>query len=364
MTRYYAPQFSVTVNGSELAADISQNVQQITVVRNVDSSNDTCTLTIANAAPEMRWTHTDDARLFWIGSEILVAMGYVDDLKEVMVGVITKVSATFPNSGMPTIGVTASSKVQKLNGDQKTRTFAGKTVKEIVEEIGKDAGLDVQADDPGITYDYKIQPNQTDFQFLRAIADFLHYELLVVDDTLYFRKAKESDDEVYTFVWSPTGVYSAPENTLPLRSFDPSADALKQQYTQTQTRGYDPKTKQPIIGRASSGDVSKMGGSQGGGESRQSALGSHEKTDVTTHVSSQAAAEDHSNATQAKSGQNFVVGKAHSIGVPDLKPGVVVYLEGLGLFSGRYYVGSVTHTIGANGYTTDFDAQRNSTNAK
>src|SRR5260370_10097998 len=103
MTKYYAPQFSVTVNGSELAAEVSQNVQQITVVRSVKSEEDHCTLTVANPAPKMRWTHTDDAHLFWIGGEIRVAMGYVDDLQEVMMGEITSVSAPFPTSGMPPI---------------------------------------------------------------------------------------------------------------------------------------------------------------------------------------------------------------------------------------------------------------------
>ncbi len=364
MTKYYAPQFSVTVNGSELAAEVSQNVQQITVVRSVKSEEDHCTLTVANPAPKMRWTHTDDAHLFWIGGEIRVAMGYVDDLQEVMMGAITSVSATFPNSGMPTISVTGTSKVQKLNGDQKTRTFTEKTVKDIVQTIGQDAGLKVEADDPGITYDYKIQANQTDFQFLRDMADFLHYELLVTDKTLYFRKAKETDEKSYTFVWSPTGVYSSAQHTLPLKSFDPTADALKQQYTQTETRSYDPKTKQAIVGKSTSGDVGAMGGSQPGPDSRQKAVGPHQKTHVTTPVPSKAAADDHAKAAQAKSGQNFVVGKAHTIGAPDLKPGIVVDLAGLGLFSGKYYVGSVTHTIGASGYTTDFDVQRNSTNAK
>src|SRR5260370_15484839 len=245
-----------------------------------------------------------------------------------MMGAITSVSATFPNSGMPTISVTGTSKVKKLNGDQKTRTFTEKTVKDIVETIGQDAGLKVEADDPGITYDYKIQANQTDFQFLRDMADFLHYELLVTDKTLYFRKAKETDEKSYTFVWSPTGVYYSAQHTLPLKSFDPTADALKQQYTQTETRSYDPKTKQAIVGKSTSGDVGAMGGSQPGPDSRQKAVGPHQKTHVTTPVPSKAAADDHAKAAQAKSGQNFVVGKAHTIGATDLEHGIDVALAG------------------------------------
>jgi uncharacterized protein len=364
MTKYYAPQFSVRVNGSELTADISHNVQQIAVVKNVDSAQDTCTLTIANPAPRMRWTHTDDADLFWIGAEILVAMGYVDDIKEVMVGVITGVSATFPDSAMPTINVTCSSKLQKLNGDQQTRTFTGKNAKEIVESVGMGANLKVQAEDPGVTHDYIIQANQTDFQFLRSIAERVHYELLVVDDTLYFRPPKETEDKLYTFVWSPTGHYSSDQdNTLPLKSFNPDANALKQQYTETETYGYDDKTKQGIRGKGSSGDVKKAG-SQGGTDVRKQALGSHKRAHVTTPIRSQAEADEHAKGAQGKSEQQFVVGTGHTVGVPDLKPGSAIELKGLGLWEGTYYVSKVTHTISNSGYITDFVVQRNATNAK
>ena len=120
--------------------------------------------------------------------------------RELMIGVITGVSATFPDSDMPTITVTGSSNLQKLNGSHQTRPFTGKTAKDIVEQIGTAAGLKVQAEDPGVSYDYKVQANQTDFQFLRSIAERVHYELLVVDDTLYFRHPKETEDKKYTFV--------------------------------------------------------------------------------------------------------------------------------------------------------------------
>lgn len=364
MTNYYAPQFSVKVNGSELNSDISQLVQTIQVVRDVDSSKDHCTLEISNAAPKMRWTHTDDAHLFWIGGEILVQMGYVDGLHEVMMGTITSVKAKFPNNAMPTVSITGTSRVQKLHGDQKTKTFTGQSVKNIVETIGQEVGLKVEADDPGLSYDYKIQANQTDWEFLYEIADFLHYEIFVKEETLYFRKAKEADQYAYTFVWSPSGVFSSAPNTVPLKSFEPVADTLSQQSTVVETRWYNPKTKDVIVGTSSSADVNSQGGSQTGVSLRQQQVGSNKKTDVKTPVSSKDAADKRSKSEMDKSSQKYVVGTAHTVGIPDLLPGVVVNVEGVGLFSGPYYVGNVTHTIGSSGYTTDFDLQRSSTNAK
>jgi hypothetical protein len=47
------------------------------------------------------------------------------------------------------------------------------------------------------------------------------------------------------------------------------------------------------------------------------------------------------------------------IGLPDLKPGEAVILEGLGFaFHGAYYIASVTHAISDGGYVTTFNAER------
>jgi phage protein D len=47
------------------------------------------------------------------------------------------------------------------------------------------------------------------------------------------------------------------------------------------------------------------------------------------------------------------------VGLPDLRAGSVVYIDGLGeRFSGRYFVTSTTHAISDSGYTTQFECRR------
>jgi len=364
MAKYYAPEFKVTVNGTELKGDVSRNIQQIVVTKGVDSVQDICKLSITNAAPEMRWTHTDDSHLFWIGSEIQVDLGYVDNLTQsMMTGTITGVNASFPASGVPTLTVTCTGHGQKLNRCPKTTTHTGKTDTQITQQIGEAAGLQVEAEDTEIVHDYMIQANQTDYQFLRARAEMLHYELFVDGKTLHFRKAKDTSDQTYTFVWSPSKSFStAGSRTLPLKSFNPDANALNQQYTETRIRAYDPKTKKVIIGKSSS-DEESPSGSEAGSAAREKASGPCQQTQVTQTAASPGEANQAAKAKQSGSAQKYVGGTAQTIGVPDLTPGVVVYLDGLGVFSGRYYVTQVVHTIGASGYTTDFTVRRNATNA-
>src|SRR5690242_19986722 len=160
MPKYYAPAFRVMVNGSELEADISKNIQQLQVVKSKPDTFDTFSLTIVKAPPKMRWTHTHDAELFREGNAVKIAMGYVDDLQDMMEGEITQISPNFPESGMPTITVTGHSRLHWLHADQKTRTFQKMTDKEIAEKIAQEAGLEVKAEDTQVRHDYIMQPNR------------------------------------------------------------------------------------------------------------------------------------------------------------------------------------------------------------
>ena len=53
--------------------------------------------------------------------------------------------------------------------------------------------------------------------------------------------------------------------------------------------------------------------------------------------------------------QGIVLAKGRTIGLPDLRTGVMLQINGLGKrFTGQYVVEETTHTIGDGGYTTDF----------
>ena len=48
-----------------------------------------------------------------------------------------------------------------------------------------------------------------------------------------------------------------------------------------------------------------------------------------------------------------------TVGLPNLRAGSVVEIDGLGSrFSGRYFITATTHSIGDSGYTTQFECRR------
>jgi len=360
MSDYFAPAFQVEVNGSRLTADVSKNIQQVSVVSMPDTM-DTFSMVVANAYPEMRWTHTDDAELFRVGNSVTIAMGYVGDLQELMDGEITRLSPTFPDSGMPTISIDGLTRLHWLQGDKKARTFQNMTDKQIAEKIAQDVGLQPQVEDTGGQYDYVMQPNLTDLQFLRSRAGLIRYEVLVKGKTLIFRKAKEASAKVYTLVWGHTQEAFSGPDTLPLNSFSPELNTI-QQVSQVTVRGYDVKTKQAIIGRARSGDEdTTMGGSQTGPQLRTAAFHRpKEYVRVNVPVASQEEADEDARARYNEFGMALFSAGGETIGIPDLKSGSKVELRGLGrLFNGLYYIYEATHSIGGSGYQTSFKAHRN-----
>jgi phage protein D len=359
--KYFAPAFRIEINGSRLQGDVSMNIQQVEVTSMPDTL-DEFSFTLVNSLPRMRWTHTDDADLFRPGSSVRILMGYVDDLHLMMEGEITDVSPTFPADGVPTVGIKGHSRMHRLRGDNKTRTFQNTNAKQIVEKIGKDAGLDVKADDVEVMQDYVIQPNQSDLEFLKGIAKGLHFEVLVQNKTLIFRKAKESTPKVFTFIWFGTQESFAPTpDTLPLKSFSPEMKTLAPTNTAVH-RAYDMKSKKPFISSASSADqTTLMGGQQSGAAQSASAFNMERTTTVVTQpFASKDEGDRMAKATYEAKAMDYIGGHAETIGVPELWSGQVVEFKGLGpVFSGLYYISQATHTIAESGYQTSFEVKRN-----
>jgi len=362
VTNYFAPAFRITVNGSRLKADVSMNIEQVQVVSKPDTL-DKFSFTIANPLPKMRWTHTSDADLFREGNSVKIAMGYVDDLQPMIEGEITQISPTFPAGDIPTVAIEGHTLLHRLHGTNNTRTFEKVTDKAIAEKIGQDLNLQVDAEDPGTQYEYVMQPNQTDLEFLRERAKRIHFEILVKDKTLIFRKSQEAKAKTYTLVWANAQkAVATGSNILPLTTFSLKMNASAPP-TEVETRCYDPASKQAFVSHAGPSDqTSKMGGKQAGGDVSKNAFKTDRKhVHVNTPFASQAECDAHAKAAYNNKALGLISGTAETIGVPDLRAGQVIQLLGVGpRFEGDYRIDEATHDIGGDGYKTTLTVKRNS----
>lgn len=342
---YLAPEFRVDVNGATLAAEVSRIIMDLSVTLAPDAV-DSVRFTLANPYPELRWTHTDDADLFREGNGVTVWMGYTGTDPVLMFdGEITGASVSFPESGPPTVQVEGFSRLHRLQRRTDPITLRDATDGDMVKKIADASQLGAQVDDPGTTYEQHATAGASHLQYLLELGRRAGREVWVEGTTLHFAAPRTASDPVYVLVWGRTSSNST-SNSLPLQSFSPTLDARKAPGAVV-VKGQDPLTREPFEGRA--GD--------GGGES---GLGAPGELVVTGEpVSSPAEAEARAKALYDERALQVVQGTGVTLGVPGLRAGTVVTLDGLGpRFNGDYYVTRSMHSMGGSGYRTTFTVQK------
>jgi phage protein D len=362
--RFFAPAFRVRVNGSGVEGDVSALVLglSVTLEPGVPAR---CDLTLANPLPEMRWTHSDDWRLFQEGNALEVAMGYADDLRPVFDGEVTGMTPSFPESGGPTLQVQAHDRLHRLQVVRRERTLTRGRYELLVKQIAGAAGLTPAVDDTGPEHPYLVQSGRTDYDFLRALAKVIGFELFVEGKTLHFRPPASTAAPALAFAWGSAAA-AGPVPGLPgvavypLRSFSPTLDA-RQQVSEVIVRGQDPLSREGFEGRATARDVPSAG-REPAADVAYRAFGVKNELYVGDEpVATQAEAKQRARAIFAEKAMQLVRGSGSTLGVPELRPGTTVHLEGLGpRFGGRYYVTRVNHRFDGGGFSTGFDVRKDS----
>jgi phage protein D len=360
MPNYFAPAFFVRISGQVLTADVSNCVQHIEVTDATDRAA-TFTITVANPYPGLPWTHGPSADLwFQTGKIVNIALGYEGDTQDMIVGEITAIRPHFPGGGIPTLTVTGKSMMHKLQGSLNSRAFVKKTDKEIVEEIAIALGLEPDVEDAGIRHDYVMQPNHTDMEFILTRAARIHFELLVNGTKLIFRKIRDTGKESCTLVWGHTQEAMSGTNHFPLISFEPTLRG-GQMWPEVKLRSWHAETNSMIEGKATtSHEDENAGETKKAGEVWTDAYQrSKEYVRVTGSVASQEEANMRARARLHDHAIRLITGHGTTIGLPLLRAGILVRIDGVGdLFNGLYKITSTTHTLGEGGYGTTFDVER------
>lgn len=358
--KYFSPAFRVLADGAELDEEAARTVAEIAVTQQADRL-DELTLVLANPFPEMPWTHGKRAGLLKEGGALQAKLGYADDLHTVFDGEIVGLAPLFPESGVPMLRVEARTRMHRLQGAVRNRTFKDVTDAEVVEKICGELHLTPRADATPTRHPYVVQYNQTDLTFLAGRARRIGFELRVEGKELLFRKSQVGQGKRHTLFWGTGKGKGKEAGVVPLTRFAPAMD-LQGQVSEVVVRGLDPKTREVIEGSAAAGSEStKMGGKQTGPEAAQAAFGDARLLVVDHPVSTEEEAQALAKALFEERALRFVSGSGESVGLPELRAGHVVEIAGLGeRFSGEYYVDRCAHVFDADGYRTRFDVKRNS----
>lgn len=364
-TDYYAPAFKITVEGKDLKPETLKEILEVKVVMDMDNMT-SFDFVIANPwhyrDPETTFKYSD-SKLFDLGNRVHVEMGYVDRMLPMVAGIITKLTPKFPESGPPTIGVSGQDNLVKLRdkkpGKGDVKYYRKKHDWEIAQAVATRNKLPIEVtktDAP--EHPIVVQRNQDDATFLMERAKRIDFDCYIdVDpkskkDTLYFVKPTDgrgtSQRLTYKFVWGKN-----------MMSFTPELTAARQ-VSQVTVKGWDPAKKTAITATATKADLAgKKSPGTSGPEIAETKLDKKEEIVVDWPVQTKEEAKALAVSLLRERAYEFLKATGQAIGLPDMRPGDNVTVDGVGKrFSGQYYVTRVEHTIGNNGYTTSFTVRR------
>jgi phage protein D/phage baseplate assembly protein gpV len=290
---------------------------------------------------------------FAIGTAITINMGQsTSTTAEVFNGEVVAQELDFSPTGIPTITIRAYDKRHRLMRGRKIKVFTQVKDSDNFSSVGGAAGVTVSATATTEVYDWIIQNNETDLEFLTRRALRIGMEVMMDGTTLKMRKPT-LDTNAAIVTWG--------EDLLELKIRLNSSN----QVNSVTVRGWDPKTKQAIVGTSSSATFKPTYGLAKDGAALSTSFGSaNVMYNVYRPVSTQAEA-----GLVAKAIHDDINGRAVTIqgscfGNSALKVGTTVQIKGVGTnYNGKYYLTSCTHRFDMEGYITSFESNGKNTNS-
>jgi phage protein D len=359
---FYIPAFEVRLRGQLLPKDVVRDVLQVTYT-DKDGDVDSFELTINNLWDlKTRTFQYSDERLFDPGATLNLSMGYLgkDPLRLMITGEITSLRPSFPASGPSTLVVGGLNMLHRLRPTQVTEVYERRTDSEIARQIAQRLNVKIETDTKAAAKEkaipYLMQDNQYDILFLMERAQFNGYDLFVKEPV-----PGEPDDPVLHFGPSQ-GVKRVTYRLSYGRSlmeFQPTLTTANQ-VSEVTVRGWDPVHKKKVCYTATRKELATEGvGARGGQKQIEDSFKQRQEIMVRNAPLSDEEARRQAIQTLEQIAKDMVTATGSVVGLPDLRAGSVIHVDGVGdRFSGRYFVTGTTHTINDGGYTTRFSCRR------
>ncbi|MDY6918301.1 MAG: VgrG-related protein [Chloroflexota bacterium] len=331
-------QVYLRIDGSDVSDDVMANLISVEVDDNLNLPD---TFTIHVRDPRLEWVDSDT---FSLGKSVEISARNGSRAMKLIEGEITAVEPRISRDALPTLTVRGYDKCHRLHREKKTCSFNQVTDSDIATSIARQVGMRANVDTTREVYDYVVQDNQTDWEFLWERANGIGFRVFVEGDELNFRRAPETT-EVPTLEWGDN-----------LIEFHPRLNS-SEQVGEVIVRGWDPVEKQEIVGRASRPeDTPETGIREQGGESAERAFGVAGREVIQDRpVATQAEADALAQAICNEIGHSFISAEGVCTGSPAVQAGAVVELRNVGnRFGGRYRVNHALHRYDAEGFSTEF----------
>jgi phage protein D len=349
---FYAPAYSVRLGGADLTRDLTVAVSQVEVDLQLGgASHFTFTATDSYNHKSHRFetgVGSDLLDILTFGAAMEIRIGYGDgkSMPTAVRGMVTEITTNFPDGGSPELSVSGFDHGFPLTLGKSSRTWTKAQDSDAVHEIASFNNLDAVIATTKEKHEQIEQNQESDWEFLKKLAERNHFELYVDEDRkLHFTKPNDKSGAVVHLVYGQG-----------LLSFKPEAN-LAGQISQVELYGWNPKTKEKFVGRATAGEESGLIGTSGGEYLNKFVRDPSKRPTLRIRqpVFTQAEADQRAKAALNERAKQFLTGDGESIGLPEIRPDRTVFLDNLGdRFSKVYYIQQATHKIDSNGYRTRF----------
>lgn len=382
---FRVPRFDLTIDGVRPDLQVLHDVLEVTYRDDIEKI-DGFELSVAN------WDSTD-RRYKYIGSEdaqsasdpvrrelerlfepcsktVSLKMGYGSELTEMLVGTFTTMEPSFSAGGPHTLAVRGLNRLHRLRRKKYDGSFNNTTDSRIARGFdgltdpdwnipGQDARripMPIRTDDQAAAQEPELvfvgQKNEYDIDFLWRRARVRGYVLTIrrdspdQDEYLYFGPSTEQGPVPYRLTWGA--------GLMDLKATLTTANQVRK----VTVRGWDRAAQRAIEEHAEIGDpeLARLNPSL---MRIVDQCDPREERVVTRPVSTRDEAKRLATAILVGQAQDLVKIQASVVGLPQLRAGSRVRIDGIGdRLSGEYFVTDSTHTLNGSGYVTKLGARR------
>jgi phage protein D len=337
----------IEIDGTELSHDLESLLESVVVEDHLHTP-DMFTLTFRDTSKDVY-----QKTKVQIGSKVKIsALPLGGSTPDVLIsGEVTGFHGAYGAAGTLAVirGYDAS---HRLHHGRVTQTYRNVKDSDIAKTVAARNDLEVgTVDDSKTTRDHVSQVNLSEWDFLQSRASEIGFEVSVQDGKLNFRKPTPSSD-------APTGGDFHSSDPLQLvfgtslLEFHPRVSSAEQ-VKDVKVRGWDPKTKQAIIGSAQAGAGSAA--LPMNAASMAEKFGNRTYTTVNRPLSTQGEAEATAKAHAEHIGSAVAEAEGIARGNPKLKAGVAVSVGSVAdHFTGSYTLTQTRHVFDTQGYRTNF----------
>lgn len=343
---YYVPFFNIKVNGSSIEMEYRKCISSVNL--SFDSENtDMCTISLEGV--KSSWIDGQN-EIFAEGNEVSIDYGYYKQNNESsFLGEIYSLEPQFSSSGMISLTARVYDLSHRLKSSiNKKDPYIKVKDSDIAKIIANRNNLESEIDISDDVFEKVYQKSKSDFQFLTERAKNIGYDFYVENKTLYFKKNENNSKTIINLSWK--------ENLI---DFNPRINSASVK-AEIEVRGWSAKQKKEISAKKTldTSLLKEVLSDQAIKRIKSNSKNKQHKN-IDQLIRSQREAEIKADSLAKDNVNQILTASGNCIGMPLLKPGVYLEIQGLAeRFNGEYYVKSSSHSFGSGAYTTNFNVER------